>query len=341
MSIAAIEIHDAGAGAARDGARSSIAPSPGYALFDGAQILAGRAARRKARLLPRQCDTRFWDRLDTSVLPRPFPAKLRRADLAHAHLTQILRELGGETERAILLAPAWYSTDELALLLGIARACRLQVAGLVDSSLAAAMDRDETGPFVHLDIHLHRAAASLVAENGGELSREEVSCDGDLGLVALENVWATSIAQRFLRETRFDPLDVAASEQKLYDGIPELLRAVRSRTKAAVTVESAGKTWAVEVPRDELIRSALPLYGKVAELARSFEESATLLVSEHLDGLPGMSDFLAHQVSRTVVSLPSGTSLRNVLRDPERFVDSPRSGGALAFMTRLENAVRR
>jgi hypothetical protein len=339
MKRAAIEIHDAGVVAAREGARVFSSPSPGYALFEGGQLLAGRAARRKARLLPRQCHTRFWDRLDTSSLPRPFPAKLRHADLAYAHLSQLVRELGGETEGVILLVPAWSSTEGLALLLGIARAAGLTASALVDSSLAAAMGRDEAGPYVHLDLCLHRAAAALVAGSGEELFRDDVACDSDLGLVALENTWATLIAEKFLRETRFDPLHLAASEQRLYDRIPELLKELRSRSKAAVSLESAGKTWTVEVSKDELVRSARPYYGKIAELASSFEDASTILVSEHLDALPGMSDFLAHQVSRSVVPLASGAALRNVLRDPERFIDSPRPGGSLVFVTRLRSGV--
>jgi hypothetical protein len=341
MMKAAIEIHDAGIVAGHEGARSFSEASPGYALFDGASILVGRAARRRARLLPLQCDTWFWDRLDTASLPRPFPAKLRRADLACAHLGQVFREMGGDPGAVILLVPGWFSTEALALLLGIARALSLPVSGLLDSSFAAAMSRDEAAPFVHLDIHLHRAAAALVAGSGEELFRDEVLCDGDLGLVALENAWATLIAEKFLRETRFDPLHLAASEQRLYDGIPELLKALRSRAKAAFTLDSDGKTWSVDVSRDELVRSAIPYYGKVAALASSFEDAGTILVSHHLDALPGMSDFLAHQISRSVVPLARGTSLSNVLRDPERFIDSPGAGGALVFRTHLGSSVVR
>jgi hypothetical protein len=341
MKRAAIEIHDAGVVAAREGARVFSSASPGYALFEGGELHVGRAARRMARLLPRQCDTRFWDRLDTSSLPRPFPAKLRHADLAYTHLSQVVRELGGETEGVILLVPAWFSAEGLALLLGIARAAGVTPGALVDSSLAAAMGRDDAGPYVHLDLHLHRASAALVAGSSEELFRAEVASDRDLGLVGLENAWATLIAEKFLRETRFDPLHLAASEQRLYDRIPELLKELRSRSKAAVSLESGGKNWTVEVSKDELVRSARPCYGKLAELASSFDDASTILVSEHLDALPGMSDFLAHQVSRTVVPLVSGAALRNVLLDPERFIDSRRAGGSLSFTTRLRSGVAR
>jgi hypothetical protein len=74
----ALDVSDAGVlGVAEGGAL--LGPSPGYALVDGETRLVGEEARRRARLKPRFVVSRFWERLDTEPLGRPFPDGLRAA----------------------------------------------------------------------------------------------------------------------------------------------------------------------------------------------------------------------------------------------------------------------
>jgi hypothetical protein len=88
MTMIAIELHDTGV-AAFDDSGLVLPPDPGYALIEGEELLTGHAALGRGRLKPRRVHHRFWDELDTTPLPRPFPRGLNRGDLAHAHLSRI------------------------------------------------------------------------------------------------------------------------------------------------------------------------------------------------------------------------------------------------------------
>ena len=68
----ALDVTDAGVLGIGEGGKL-VGPSPGYALADGKTLLVGEEAFRCARLRPRFVMSRFWERLDTEPLGRPFP----------------------------------------------------------------------------------------------------------------------------------------------------------------------------------------------------------------------------------------------------------------------------
>jgi hypothetical protein len=335
MAAAAIEIHDAGLVAIREGGAAPSEGSPGYALFDGGTLLTGRAARRLARQKPRATHTKFWDPLDLSPLPRPFPPKFSRADLAHAQLNAVYRELGAGVDEVLLLVPGWFSSEELGLLLGIANASEIPVAAMVDLALAAALAA-ESESVIYLDIHLHRVAGARVGRDAS-VERSAVASSDGAGLVPLENAWAALLAQKFLRETRFDPLHAAASEQALYDRMPGLLDALRDEEEAELEIETGGKTHSIGVSREEIVRAALPYYRKLAGIAESFGLAGggkdQLLLSPPLAALPGIVELLARDVSGNSVSLPPGAAALSALAYRDRLPRRKRSEG-LSFVTR-------
>ena len=249
MTVVALELNDAGISAVSDGARDTlaIAESPGYALVEDGSVVTGVDARARARLKPRFTHTRFWDALDTTPLSRPFPNNLSRADLAHAHLKHVWESLQDDdgVDEAVLAVPGWYGLEQLGLILGMARACDISVNGMIDSALAAAAG--VSGPnaaspvhAVHLDLHLHRSsAASIVRED--RLVRENTVVDDDVGLIPLYDAWATLVAQSFVRQTRYDPLHSAESEQKLYDLLPGWLETLIDDDEATLSLRRSRK----------------------------------------------------------------------------------------------------
>ena len=50
--------------------------SPGFALVDKDQVTTGAAAQARARLLPRQTLSRFWQRLGVTPLASPMAVRL-------------------------------------------------------------------------------------------------------------------------------------------------------------------------------------------------------------------------------------------------------------------------
>ena len=268
VALLALELHDAGILAKREGQCEAPRSSPGYVMVDGDRLLAGEAARESSRMRPRHVDSRFWSELDTRPLAAPFSGEVSRADLAHAHLESVWCEARSGIDGAILVLPGSFTDDQLGLILGIARACGIPVEGLVDSAVAACPAEPPDAQLLHLDLHLHRAVVTQLSR-GAELTRREVRTVQDLGSAAFQEAWIRRIAERFVRDTRFDPLHDARTEQALYDSLPQLLRDLRTAERAAITVEASGTTHAVELSRAELVTAVDDRLGAVARLVGS------------------------------------------------------------------------
>lgn len=338
MTTAAIEIQDAGILVICEGNARPVLESPGYAVLEGKTVLTGQAAAAQARLFPRHCYTRMWDQLGRTPLPRPFPSKLTPADLAHAHLSSIWEEVGRGIERVIVLVPGFYDDEQLGLLLGIARSCDVPVVALVDLALATVVDTDAEVA-IHLDIHLHRAVG--VRLTGTEiLARETISSMESVGLTDLYREWAKRIAQKFIRETRFDPLHAGASEQRLYDRIPALLGALRESESALLTLAAGdgGKEQGVEMTRQELLEAAVPYYRKIAELVRTLDPEQSwprIFLSPTMALLPGLASLLARDVAPLVTALDRGTASRNALSHRRRFPRRSAADESIPFVVSL------
>ncbi len=338
MTTLAIELNDAGFVAIRSEAPDVLeAPeSPGYAVVEGASLVLGPEARDRARLKPRFTHTRFWDAIDTTALARPFPSRLTRADLAHAHLTGFWESLPS-SEEAMLAIPGWYSLDQLGLILGMARSGGIPVGGMIDSALAAAATVSSGATLLHLDLHLHRAAASLIRRSD-QLIRENANVEESVGIIPLHDAWATHIAESFVRQTRYDPLHRAQSEQDLYDQLPGWLEALDTQSGISASMEVSGKTLTIDLERDHLAGGASAYYQALVTLAGSVlphGEPVTLLLSHRVARLPGLVERLKRDLSDHVITLPPVAAAQGALSYLRR-QPRPADDGALPFLTRLD-----
>lgn len=346
MTVVALELNDAGISAVRDGARDTLAipESPGYALVEDGSVVTGVDARARARLKPRFTHTRFWNALDTTPLSRPFPSKLSRADLAHAHLKHVWERLQDDdgVDEAVLAVPGWYGLEQLGLILGMARSCDISVNGMIDSALAAASGVSGPGATspvhaVHLDLHLHRCSAARIVRED-RLVRETTVVNDDVGLIPLYDAWATFLAQSFVRQTRYDPLHSAESEQKLYDLLPSWLDTLIDDNEATLSLRPAGKKLAIELDRRQLVHSAGSYYEPIATLATSVmppDEPVMLLVSHRLGRLPGLVERLSRDVCDNLVLLPPEAAAAGALAYGKHVPSAPENERSLTFLTSL------
>ena len=246
----ALDVTDAGVlGLAEGGAL--VGPSPGYALVEPDGILVGEAAHRRARLRPRFVMSRFWERLDAEPLGRPFPGGLTSADLVHAHLRDLWSRLGGGVGEVILAAPGVYGSEALGRLLGIVQALDMPVVGLVDTAVAAAAAGYPMERLLLVDAHLHRATVTEMRQ-AREVIRERVSTIDGWGLDEVHEALARRIAERFVQETRFDPLHSAETEQALHDRLPAWLEDLRRDDRALLTLAGGRREHEIEVTRSDV-----------------------------------------------------------------------------------------
>lgn len=315
MATLVLELNDAGLLAFRERVSKPLLESPGLALLEGDTLLTGAAAARGARLKPRFRHTRFWEALDRKPVAKPFPKGLTHADLVHAHLSDVWRELKAGVREVVLVAPGFYSDEQLGLLLGITRACGIPVTALVDTAIAC-----ETA--FYLDIFAHRASLTRTGSR-------HVQLDDAVGIVPLVDAWVELVARTFVRQTRFDPLHRADTEQRLYDELPALLSALTANETVHFAFQASGKERSIELGREQIVDRAEPHYRRLAELVR--EPEATTL-SNRIASLPGFVDtFPAAAVA------PPDRAARKVLENMDR-LSLPDRNGALRFLTTLETA---
>lgn len=276
-----LELNDADLTLYRNGRPAYRAP--GIAFVSDREILFGEPALRLSRIHPRQTNLQYLGRMSADPLPQPAPRARNHADLVYLHL----QELAARVDEPIILAvPAVFSTDQLGVLLGILQEVSIEVAGFVDSAVAAAAALPLPDHAWHLDILLHRAVlTALVADE--QVVRRGVEEITDCGLVRLLDGWTNAVADRFVRETRFDPLHAAATEQQLFDQLFDPVWRGAAGSELAFEIVQGEQTRRVELGRQVLEERATPRFRQIAQ---RLPRGAHVMVTARSAPLPGLLD---------------------------------------------------
>ena len=270
-----------------------LASSPACAVLDGEHFLLGEKALAKSRLNPRATYLKFWEQLDQQPLNRPAGSARSHADIAYYHLRDLLEAVNTRERKVLLIVPAHYGSERLALLLGIVQACSLSVTGIVESAVLAAAstptaaDREET--LRYLDISLHRVIVTDINRNG----HWQTGTARELWTPGLS--WCIEqcihqISQRFLQETRFDPLHEAASEQRLFDQLPGWWQTFREHPKLTVELPAGLRQHRIEWRREQAELALDSCYQELQKVVQ--EASGRVLISHRLAALPGLVETL-------------------------------------------------
>jgi hypothetical protein len=329
VNILAIEISDSGL-LVGDGGELREA-GPGYALVEGARILVGDEARKRARLRPMEVRNRFWRDLGNTDPAGEGPAA---ADLACAQLKSIWEEQRDAGAEVIFVVPGYFARETLGLLLGIAAEAGIPARGLVDSSVAATTEAGGSRGLLHLDLHLHVAVLAPVAAVD-RFRRGDVKLSEGLGLAAFEQAWIATIAGAFVRQTRFDPLHHAATEQILFDRLWPWLGSLDEQQELALEIEHDGRQLAASVTRRQILAAVEPQYERIVRLvesARASGEGDVLQLTHRVAALPGLQHRLREDTGMEPRSLSPGAAVEGAVSRSASIL-SPE--GSIRFVTTL------
>jgi hypothetical protein len=283
MQVCIIDLNDAEVRAARG--RQVLLTSPGFAVVQDSDIRLGEEAQRLAHLHPRHAYNRFWADLSQDALRVPTARFRHHADLAWAHL-QAIHEGAGKPAEIMFAVPGNLTAEQLALLLGIARACPFRAVGLVDSAVAGAATAAGPGSYLHVDVQLHYTVLTQLAVNG-LVTRESVETVNNGGLTAIHDACAEFIGDAFIRQCRFDPHHHAETEQALYDHLPGWLGTLADRAEVHAEISYGGSRHQARISREGLLQRLDRTY---AGLLPKLAGDRTLLLSHRAAALPGLTD---------------------------------------------------
>jgi len=332
VSLLAAHINDAGISVLNS--ERILYREPGYALLDDEALVTGLKAFAHARIKPRRIQNTFWSKLQTEPLPDRRFQHLSAADLVSRQLEQIWARVAAAGDRLVVAVPAYMSGDNLGLFLGIANELDVPVVGLVDAAVAATRREYQGAVPAHVDLGLHVATLSRLAQ-GGQAQLERSAVIDGAGVLSLYDAWIRIIADAFVRQSRFDPLHTAETEQLLLDRLSDWLAAAAAGDKVILEVSYQGIAHAAEMDSLDLISAAAPVYQRIASQLRAIyraEETPAIQLSDRAARMPGLADMLAARVGGEVFLLEPGATARGLLT---RCRDMQRSAGGVSLIRHL------
>lgn len=330
MILSALEINDTGLTLLTGGAEPLV--SPGVAVIEDRRLLLGIDAMKQSRLKPGRVNSRFWEQLNLEPLGNGGRDVRTAADLAYSHLKSIWQPASGEHE-VILVVPGVYNAEQLGLLLGITNECGIPVTGLVDTAVAGSRFSAPGRQLLHLDVHMHRLVISEL-EEGKLIRRQRTEIIAGVGQASLRDIWCNSIADAFIRNTRFDPMHQAESEQLLHDRLPGWLESLEQQDSAMLEVETRGRKYQLTIKREQLVQASREIFRQVVRQVAARGKGTGVLVqlTHRARALPGLVEALQELEDCTVMTLEAHAGVLGALQH----ADQIRSGqDALRFVTSL------
>ena len=300
-----LDINDAEVTLTRDG--DELYRQPGVANVAPKATVFGHEALKLSRLHPQQSHNEFWQRLNADPVTPHGRGVANQADLVYLQLQELRAASGEKRPAVVIVAPSAVTSEQFAILLGIAAEAGFDVRAIVDASVAAACRHAWDGSCRVVDVSLHRATLAQLervdTEEGPMVRRSAVDEIPAAGYAALAEGWIDVVADRFVDGTRFDPLRIAGTEQQVFD---QLLAGIDDgAAELAIEVNHQDVTRRVSVSRSALTQKSTPRY----ELfARALGTTGALAVSHRALRLPGFAGFLQDAGHRLMPLPPDAIS---------------------------------
>lgn len=306
MKRLAIEINDAGLVVADE--RAVIWSEPGCAVVDGRNLLTGSAAFAQSRLKPRSSSSSHWSNLSIEDGSTAVPGVRSTAELAHAQLDRLWKEVGAGVEQVLFIVPSDFGGDAPGILLGLAEECGIPARAIIDVAAAASTRPWPGRQLLHADAGQTGVNVTPIEQGEQAIARAPVKLER-MGLAGVMDAFARRIGELFVLATRFDPFHHAETEQELYDRLGGVLAALDEQGRAQVEIGFGGERFEIDVERAQVLGAAQGFYRAVRQLIAQNRQAQSALVVQlghRLAGLPGLRDELARLDASTIVELGAG-----------------------------------
>jgi hypothetical protein len=304
-----------------------LGESPGFANTFEQPPVFGTDALGLTRLHPQQSFNQFWFQLGLDPLVNKNKLFRHQADLAFAHLESITQQFQLDGD-AVFAVPSHYNTNQLATLLGLVKHCSIEATGLVDLALLAMARLHEHQQAVFMDVQLHQTVLTLVSKEQGEIIREKVLAVPGTGLMALHDAWANTITDAFIKQSRFDPLHNADTEQYIYSELESWLKSVASNKEILIEINNKGTIYQASLTLKNFEQRAQAIFKRVAqEIEAITSANVPVYLLERMSFLPGLQ-----QAMPNIIAVPDNAITENGFQHLDLI---KRSDEALKLVARL------
>ena len=332
MSLLAAHINDAGISVFGD--RGIVYREPGFALLDDDGLVTGEAAYQNARLKPRRIQNTFWRDLSLDPLPDARFKHLSSAELVSHQLESLWQSVSAHGDRLIVAIPPYMSGEQLGLFLGIAAELDIPIVAMVDAAVAATRREYPGAVPVQVDLSLHSACLTRLSQDTQAQVEKSALADG-AGQLALTDAWIRFIAAAFVKQSRFDPLHTAETEQELQNRLPEWLARASANQRTEVVVSYRGIEHRAEIELIDLVGAVDPVYQRIIAQLRAVyraDEFPAMQLSDRVARLPGFADMLKARVGGEVFLLEPGATGRGLVA---RCREMQRSTSSVSLLRQL------
>jgi hypothetical protein len=307
---------------------------PGFALLDNDRLTTGNEAFMHARINPRSIHHRFWSSLSVESLQDRRFSHLSAADLVIAQLEQMWHAAQAADAELVVAVPPYMKSQNLGLFLGICGELNIPVVAMVDAAVAATRREYKGAVPVHIDMSLHTATISRLAQPD-YVQSEQTEVLESCGIFALYDTWINTVAEAFVQQSRFDPLHTAETEQMLLNQLGGWLAESTRRDSVPLELHHRGVDYTAELESLALIAAAGPVYQTIASKLRALyraEDVPAIQVTDRIGRLPGLVEMLKARVGGEVYVLEAGATARGAL---SRLRDRNRGDGGVSLIRRL------
>jgi hypothetical protein len=188
-----------------------------------------------------------------------------------------------------------------------------------------------------VDIHLHRSEVTCLKREDRLIRKDSLSLEGS-GISRLYKEWVNTIAEEFVRNTRFDPLHQAASEQELYNRLPGVLEQLKHHPTVIFEMTGGSKTYHVNLTQELFLQKSEPVFLEIVRLIDRMREqhandglAVVLQLTHRLMRLPGAKELLSERDGCPVIELEPGTGALGALQLQDQ-LSSQQVGQGVPFL---------
>ena len=259
MTTVVIDLYDSGI-LISDGMRV-LASSPSYALVEAdGRIIVGAAAMQQAHLRPREISTLYWEQLAANSNTEHV---VSNAELALEHLRSVWGQVATPDTPAILTTPNTISKQDLGLLLGVCEKISIPVQGIASRAVLALQGLAPGYKVVFLDVLQQLITITEIHQQGNHVFASLTNTLLKHGMQSLSSRLATYIAEKFIAQTRFDPMHIAKDTQQFFDKLPICLASLATRPTTKCTLDTATGEYRIELQKDQLLAINQPVLNEI------------------------------------------------------------------------------